>query len=64
MQTKLNEPNGIDSSVADTEQDRRDSKRKDVGDIQGQKCLVSGKKTKRENITGVRGRRCQLSSFD
>jgi len=45
------------NSFADTEQDKRGSKSKEGGE--GQNCLVSGK-TKSENITEVRGRRCQL----
>jgi hypothetical protein len=45
------------NSFVDTEQDKRDSKSIEGGE--GQNCLVSGKKTKCENITGIRGRRCQ-----
>lgn len=64
---KLNEVNQLGKSngngeennlFADTEQDKRGSKSKEGGE--GQNCLVFGKKTKSENITEVRGRRCQL----
>lgn len=45
------------SSFADTEQDKQDSKGKE-GEW-GQNCLVSAKNTKSYKVTGVRGRSCQ-----